>query len=238
MTTAQKDKKMLKATPVGPDKRGFEWLGCGYKGYEYYADTRSVVGSYSIFEMKNVKANYETIAHSEEHWTTGESKSKYYDKLFANFELSGTYEMFSASVTASFDKSLLLNYECDFGSKTRVAQLYRLTVPDDVPLDETFSRDLNSLDPDKLFDKYGTHVLRSFIVGGRFQYWSYSEKSSQEQNFNFKAALDAGFDKVFKAKGGGGSESNQEEKNVISRGQYDNWGAMWLKGLISSGLPG
>jgi hypothetical protein len=238
MATAQKDKKLVRATPVGPDKRGFEWLGCGYKGYEYYADTRSVVGTHSIFDMKKLKANYETIAHSEEHSTTGDNKSKYYSKLFANLELGGTYEMFSASVTTSFDKSLLLNYESDFGSKTRVAQLYRLSVPDDAPLDETFSSDLNSMDPDKLFDKYGTHVLRSFIVGGRFQYWSYSEKSSQEQNFNFKVALDAGFDKVFKAKGGGGSELSQEEKNVISRGQYDNWGGDVVEGTYQQWFAG
>ena len=238
MTTAQTDKGLVAAIPVGPEKRGFEWLGYGYKGYEYYADTRSVVGNNSIFDMKNGKANYETIAHSEEHWTTGESKSKYYNKLFSNLELGGTYEMFSAGVTANFDKSLLMNYEYDFGSKTRVAQLYRLTVPDDAPLDETFSRELNSMDPDKLFNKYGTHVLRSFIVGGRFEYWSYSEKNCQEESFNFKAALDAGFDKVFKAKGGGGSESNQEEKHVINRGQYSNWGGDVVEGTYQQWFAG
>lgn len=238
MKTAQTDKTLVGAIPVGPEKRGFEWLGYGYKGYEYYADTRSVVGGHSIFDMKNTKANCETIDYSEDYTKTASSKSSYYNKLFANLELGGTYEMFTASVTANFDQSLLRNYEYDFGSKSRVRQLYRLTVPDDTPLNETFSKDLHSMDPDKLFSRYGTHALRSFIVGGRFEYWSYTEKKSREEKFNFSAALDAGFDKVFKAKGGGGSDSTQEEKEVISRGKFSNWGGDVVEGTYQQWFAG
>ena len=146
--------------------------------------------------------------------------------------------MFTASVTSNFDATLLQNYENEFGTKSRVRQLYRLTVPDDTPLDETFRQDLYSIEPDELFTKYGTHVLKSFVVGGRFEYMSYVEKQTNEEKFNFKASIDAGFENVFTAKGGGGSENTEAEKKVMANAKYNVWGGETVEGTFQQWFSG
>ena len=74
IATAQTDKR-LGAIPVGPEKHGFEWLGYGYKAYEFYADTRSIRSDNPIFNMNNVKANYQEINFTMERSAEGATKS-------------------------------------------------------------------------------------------------------------------------------------------------------------------
>ena len=71
-------------------------------------------------------------------------------------------------------------------------------------LTENFKQDVISLEPEELFEKYGTHFLRSVVLGGRLELNASIEADSNEDLnkavANFKTTLDGTLEQDSKAK--------------------------------------
>jgi hypothetical protein len=233
---SKKTEGLLGAT-AGKEKRGFDWLGFGYKGYQYYAALESKT-PYAVYDMSKLEALFDDVNESTLDVCTDTNKTEYYKKRFADVKATGNYELYSATVTANFDNSTLTNYNATIGTGMRIRKNYRLTIPDGAPLDETFSKEIKEMQPEKFYEKYGTHVLRSFIVGGRYEASSYVDDSREEDKSSVKASLEGGLKMVFNVSAGGGGEDRNIEQSVKDRATIKCYGGgmekdyeTWFKNL-------
>jgi len=69
------------------EKRGTEWLGKGYRGYNNYADSKSVT-PYSIYDMTGLSALVSEVPGKEVQIYTGTSNNQYYTNRFAKINAS------------------------------------------------------------------------------------------------------------------------------------------------------
>lgn len=219
----QQQPTVLSTDTAGPETPGFEWLGHGYKGYQCYADLESKT-PYPVYDMSNVQALFDDINKGSYETYEATSKSEYYNQRFAKLKATGNYEMYSATVTANFEESTLRSCNVTIGTAVRIQKNYLLTVPDNTPLDKSFVSDLLKLTPEKLFDKYGTHVLKSFIVGARYEASSYLEDDKTENKSKAAASLSGGLKLVFNMDVDGGSENKEAEQTVKGRAVIKSYG--------------
>ena len=149
------------------------YLGRGYKGYESYASASSM--TLPLFDLKSGRVDdYVDLLRSttyESEVITGKSMQEYIKKLSANAGIEVGYA-FLAEIKSRFgmDSDEIRKRTNEYISYDMNNTLYRITLKGNAPLSEQFQEDLNSLDATTLFDKYGTHYIRSTWIGGRISY--------------------------------------------------------------------
>jgi hypothetical protein len=149
---------------------GFEWLGFGYKGYELYAALESKT-DYPIYDMDKVEVevSYKDLIPSEIINYSEKSIVVYNQSRFSKLEKGRNNLLFSATPVINFNGFKKSTNATSLITGIRVIRAYRLTVPKNAPLNTTFRVDLNTMNSFELYEKYGTHVLNSFIVGARYE---------------------------------------------------------------------
>jgi len=190
-----------------------EYLGKGYRGFQYYANPESC--TFSLFDLAGEKnVDIHQTPSWEGRFASGENKTEFYDEFFAKASVSGVYDGFSGEITSNFTKAALKNRAHSFATANIAQTYYRLTVLDSARLKEDVLKDLMNMEPVALFDKYGTHYLKSIYIGGRISFSSFVDRSKVTENFNIEAAVNASYAEVVKGSASGGSVAKSDIEQV------------------------
>lgn len=123
---------------------------------------------------------------------SGSNYTEFSNALAVKAGLDGSYGFFSGSIQSNFDLSKASSYHLDFARVTDQYDEWVLSLPDTGTdefkqlLTADFKADINdsTLAPATLFGKYGTHILRSIIVGARADYSVSTEITNSSQKWD------------------------------------------------------
>lgn len=242
---------------------GVHYLGCTYDIYGYYARANSVNTSQRLFVLPDTDTDIavsgdeysypkEAIStpvllyETDEKTSSHESTEELYTEMSVSANLSGSYGLFSAEVSAKYSESYTGSSYFYHVDKSGYVNSYKLTLDLDYMLDhldEDFEADLNDTAKDSqgnvkvdtngnveyvmsagaLVAKYGTHFLYEAIFGGR---WSYSQSVSK---FSYSSSQEAEVqvDANYSTYSGSISASNQTDK---SQSSHQSNGEFWCIG--------
>jgi len=243
---------------------GLDVLGYGYDIFGSYADQKSKK-RYCLFEFSNYRETpigsyrysvpqyvfLENISHHIVKTVSGESIRDYARSLSTAAGLEVDAKVFSASVDATFDQSTVGTEQkfyytyMDANTKWRISFDERNLSSLKNILDPQFKNDLATMDPDRLFELYGTHYIASAYLGGRADYTTETTISSETNTTELSLALEAKY-KVVSANASMSKKDEQTLSKVQTKSklsvvggnsQYanniNNWEAykLWADGI-------
>jgi hypothetical protein len=136
-----------------------------------------------------------------------------------SISMSASYgAFFTASVTTNFSRDKYTSYDYAFCTIERCIRFWRLTLPfTDIEKLRTLMLseardDIDTMDPEILFEKYGTHLTTEVVVGARADYNCEVEKN--ESTENIKTKISACAEASFKAFTGSGEYSGEWETDI------------------------
>ena len=180
-----------------------EFLGKGYQGWEYYADPRSVLrplfdlSDLSVVEVQDAPSFDGTFVY-------GESRRSYFKQLSASIALAGAYEGFSGEVSGAFSNDVLNSSRNVYATNNAVQAYHRLTLKDTAQLLPEVAQAIATAAPNTLFDTYGTHYLRSVLIGARVSFSSHVNSTRVSSNFQMSTAVKAAYLNLVKGEASGG----------------------------------
>ena len=200
-----------------------DFLGKGYKGYQFYANPKSCtkplfdVSDHSVVEIQKAPSY-------KGRFISGETRSEFYDAFSANISVAGSYDGFSGEITSNFNKSVLSNRSHSFITSHITQTYYRLTLSDTASLLPAVEKDLQTLEPKKLFNRYGTHYLKSIYIGGRISFSSYMDRTKIKQSYDLKATVDAAYLKLVKGSASAETVNKSAFDQIVSNKEIDVMG--------------
>lgn len=181
----------------------YKYLGMGYDASgEYAVDSyvRNPVLDIDELMNKGYLADVININSTDERYIYGRTFEEYQKNLSVTAGISANYLGFSASVSTSFSSTSLSSQENEFSSFRHITEkqsykiLANLTAAD---LKECVigrvQEDIDSMDPENLFLKYGTHVVTGFVLGGSLDYSMSADVSVMSSSIDWSIATSAGF---------------------------------------------
>ncbi len=245
---------------------GLDVLGYGYDIFGNYADQKSKK-RYCLFQFSNYRnvpigsfqysvpqyVILENISHHIVKTVSGESIRDYARSLSAAAGLEVDAKVFSASVDATFDQSTTGTEQryfftyMDANTKWRISFDERNLQSLKNILDPQFKKDLASMEPNRLFELYGTHYIASAYLGGRADYKTETIITSETNIQELSLALTAQY-KVVSANAKMSTKDEQTLRGVQTKSkltvvggnsQYanniNNWEAykLWADGIES-----
>jgi hypothetical protein len=194
------------------------------------------------------------IEKSTFHTVEGKTISEYLNNFKLNTNISGNYKVFSGSLSANFETTQYKKATNSFATVQSLINKYLLQIKkeynaDDLKkyLTEKFIADINdqSLSSSDIFATYGTHCMRSIIVGGRLDFNISANESKVSSSTTIGAHARAAFKTMFSKvsleinmvneKEQKEFESHMEKKlevyggasqygqMIINEGNYDEW---------------
>ncbi|MPW24203.1 hypothetical protein GC105_00115 [Alkalibaculum sp. M08DMB] len=151
----------------------------------------------------------------------GSSVSEYSKQLSVKLNLSADYPMFSGSVSGEYDLNQTKKENTYFiksmSGYIKSSDFINNSVNLKTILDDTFKKDLNSnMEPKKLFEKYGTHLLTEALMGARCTYnYTYTSSSSQK-----KSEILAKVDTTYSYISGSASDDQKKEATEFLSNTY------------------
>lgn len=192
-----------------------EFLGRGYRGYEFYADPRSI--SLPLFDLPDEKdVNIQDGTEWDGRFASGETKTEFYNEFFGAASVSGIYNGFSGEITSNFNKSTLKSRANSFATANITQTYYRLDLLDSAQLKKDVLNDLLNMEPVALFDKYGTHYLKSIYIGGKISYSSFVDRTKISEGFKLEATVKASYAEVVTGSASGGGVDKKDIEQVTS----------------------
>ena len=184
------------------------WVGRGYDATGKYADTDSVRRE-PIFDIRQDAEGNLIMMSGEESFPIvvdnntvtdfdeikGKSLSEYQSDFSNKLKISGSYKLFSASLSVNFGISENNSTAKEFLTISHWVQTQTYTLPDEVkplvrPEAQTF---INEANPREVFRKFGTHFIWQANTGGRVDFNFIQNNSSSQRDFNFQAVASAAF---------------------------------------------
>ncbi len=172
-------------------------MGKGYRAELDYADIGDV--SLPLFDPEKLAecTNIQLTGTYDESIVEGSTIKDYSSKLSASVGVSGSAGMFSASVSTSFNSEAYESSENSFYTLKKVYHYYRLDLDmERATLLPQVKADIDNMPPNQLFDKYGTHYVKSAFIGARVVLNTYINKSEYSNATNFSASLKASYGAV------------------------------------------
>ncbi|KAF9030960.1 hypothetical protein BDZ89DRAFT_1132088 [Hymenopellis radicata] len=151
--------------------------------------------NYSIPEIANFSRN----TTSDYRASYGKTMSEYTQSLSFHAGFEASFPGFSASASADYSESQRENLSNAFTRVTYAVTHYNLSLPPTSYiksyLKPWFVDDLDNKDPIEFFREYGTHLLRSLVVGGRalFLYSTDTRSYSSELSLEAAAKISASY---------------------------------------------
>jgi len=194
---------------------GLDILGYGYDVFGNYAD-QSSKKRYNLFTFSNFKntpigsdqysvPEYVILENISKHMVTtvsGESIREYAQSQASSVGLSVDALFFSGSINSSYSSSssgserrFYYTYR-DANTKWRISFDERNLSSLKNILDPAFKRDLQTMDPAKLFATYGTHYIASAYLGGRADYNSVTTITQNTKTSAIAVAVEAEYHAV------------------------------------------
>ncbi|WP_424100546.1 MAC/perforin domain-containing protein [Moorena producens] len=225
--------------PIADNLTGIDYLGCIYDIYGYYARANSVDTSKRLFSLPDADTEITVygnqysypkdaigtpvlLSEARQITSSSESTEDLYTQMSVSANLSGSYGLFSAEVSAKYSKSYTSSSYFYHAEELGYVNSYKLTLDLDYALnnlDQEFKDDLYTMDAQELVAKYGTHFLYEAVFGGR---WSYSQSvskfsysSSQEAEVEVKANYSN-----YSGSVSASSDTDKSQSNNQSNGQF------------------
>ena len=211
----------------------YDFIGRGYNAItgEYFCYCTGLK-DYILEFSSDFKPVVESVNSSDTTFTSGQTLSSYKTDFNQKVGVEGGYAGFSASVDVDFGKTESFSEETSFASAYSMNKKEREYIENskrNIPLikkhlKEDFQKDLNdsSVNPEKLFATYGTHVLLDTYLGGRFAvnytYKNYSRESSEKISVAVKANYEGAFKVGGSSETGFGEESSMTNENTSISG--------------------
>lgn len=184
-------------------------IGKGYNVFGEFANNKSVQ-RYKLFDFSKVSTIENDLGQKtpelvyvesfSEHLIKtidGSSISEYSNKFSQDFGLGAQAFFFKASFDVQFKnasqqtESLFYYTYMDINTKWRVSLDMRNMEKIISCLDQQFKTDLETMEPKKLFELYGTHFVSSAYLGGRVDYSTTSQLTEDISMAELKGALSA-----------------------------------------------
>lgn len=239
---------------VGEEVAGLEYLGKGFdvitgEFADPYSVKHSVLNMNKIIESKRV---FKTDGRGSEHrFNEGKSLYSYSNEMAKKVGVSGGYLYFGGSITESFGSQTYTETNSRYATLVSDVSQYKIEFDDGHLhvfdyLDPIFEADIKNpeMSPEEIFNRYGTHVIRSVKMGGRLDYNVQANSSYNSGSNTFESEVKASFNMAFASAGASHSTSQKETttsfnencdisikaypdylgSNTITPSQYAAWG--------------
>jgi hypothetical protein len=207
---------------------GFEVIGKSYNVFGEYANAKSI-GDYDLFDFSKMSFKTNAYNHSvpklvrikdvSNHvvqTVEGSSKKEYINSLSESTGLGIDAFFFKASIDHQLDKTttntsdyLYYTY-MDINTKWKISLDTRNIDTLISYLDLQFKSDLETMDPESLFELYGTHFIGSAYLGGRIDYSTTTQLDENVTIEETKLAIDAKYKSI-----NGGYESDENNTEIV-----------------------
>lgn len=113
------------------------------------------------------------ISQAQDEIVAGESRTSYVKSLNSVTKISGNYGFFEGSLETDFSSEQNETTDNAFSTVRYVSKFWRMSIPSEIDrrfITPNFLKDLEgpaALAPNDFFERYGTHYVASFTVGGR-----------------------------------------------------------------------
>jgi hypothetical protein len=118
-------------------------------------------------------------------------------ELATRAKLSGSYGFFAGEVSASFSESVRSSSEFHFVQESDRLLVYLLRLSfegsDRAALIERARTDIDGLDPQRLYEAYGTHYLRTLFIGAKASYNCATNTTSYKSQMSVAAAAELSY---------------------------------------------
>jgi len=209
---------------------GFDIVGKGYDVFGEFANNKSIE-RYKIFDFSKIEVKKNEYGHTIPKLITienisdhiinsveGSSIKEYISNLSNKAGLSANAFFFKASINNQFDlkststSNVFFYTYMDINTKWRINLDIRNIDTLINYLDNQFKIDIATLSPEKFFDRYGTHYIASAYLGGRIDYSSISELTSNITTQEIKTAINAKY-KILS----GNINNNNDNNSTLSQ---------------------
>ena len=172
--------------------RGYNVITGGYADSEGHSLSKLFILDIDKL-LKDGQIGLVNVSNSSENNYYEKSISKYSQKRAVEVNVSGSYMFFKAGINASYSSSIQGEYGRSFASLSYYAPQYILYINPKVDISKyihpNYKKDVEGacLDTkkfDQLIKDYGTHLVRSVIIGGRIDHsvtWSSQYQITDEQ---------------------------------------------------------
>ncbi|GEM_PF-3881883 len=201
----------------------YKHLGRGYDTKGKYAEESGVKASVldcDLLADGNHIADILNPNSTDESISSGKTRSEFENSYSAKVGVSGSYQLFTASVEANFSLKALGTEEYSFATlrsmtKKQILKIYDNETAADLKscVSEGFTNDLKTLDAKALVSKYGTHVITGFSLGGVLEYSMAADASESSTEINWGTAVKAGFEQ--EGVGGASAEASYDQLNSV-----------------------
>jgi hypothetical protein len=189
---------------------GSALLGRGYDVFGDFAnpnDVKTALIDLNQYRKVTVNGSHYKLPEGAEYkqldekafiaWS-GASIGAYLDQRMETAGLTAPEPYFNKAASAYFDESEYRLDEYDFVGVESEVRLWKVSLPFDAaqvrPLLSAEARaDLSNLAPAQLFEKYGTHLLAEYVVGGRVGYYTAAEKELAASGMDIAAVAEHSF---------------------------------------------
>lgn len=207
----------------------FLHLGKGYDVSGKYAeeayvkakvlDTDKLVAGDHIADLLTPNQTVEEVV-------TGKTREEYVENYTVSAGVEGQYAGFTASVETNFSEKALGTQEYSYATlrhmtKKQILKIYENETAADLKdcVSDIFTDDVNKAAGSSglaaaaklLVDKYGTHVITGFALGGSLEYSMAADASTCETETNWSLAVKAGFEQE-----GVGSASTSDAVSALN----------------------
>lgn len=189
---------------------GVEAIGAGYNIFGRYASADSI--TVQLFDWQNLptksvifKPDYvipemvDAQQSDEANYTnvSGKSISKFQKDFSTKVKVSGSYNLFSGSISHEYSTSSVKNAENEFIRIQQSLSVWslRLAYTDKLRnyLKENIRNYIDNADFDDIFDRYGSHFLVGIVMGGSAIISYAIKKSSMDQSSSTEFAAEASY---------------------------------------------
>jgi hypothetical protein len=198
---------------------GIEWMGAGYQIFQTYGDYNSV--TVNIFDWPANTGQWETITINGKTYKypsqlqvrsveitdistiSGNSISEYQSSLGQDTSVTGSYNLFSASIDVDFNQNELTKSQNAFSRVQGNIVLWEIGFAPGMAsranANANFLKELdaaaagNDSDRDQLFNKYGSHFTTGIRMGGRAVYSSATNKLQVDRQWSLSVTAEASY---------------------------------------------
>ena len=207
--------------------KAYQNLGSGYDVFENYADVIKVKGHIldllalhndHLLEKKLIeKGTFQTVE--------GRHVEEYLHNFSSRTNVSGSYGFFSGSLSVNYEKSQYSSLTNSFATvqsliNKQLFQIKKEYNTEDLKeyLLDKFEEDINdpNLSSDDIFSTYGTHCMRSIIVGGRLDFSVTANQKYVQTGYTIGAHARAAFKSMFGSASIESDLENSEEQSTFN----------------------
>jgi hypothetical protein len=158
---------------------------------------RKVIVNGSSYKLPQ-KAEYKQLDEKAFIAWSGPSMGAYLARRMETAGLTAPEPYFAKAASAYFGESEYRLNQYDFVGVESEVRLWKISLPFDAaqvrPLLSAEARsDLSNLAPAQLFEKYGTHLLAEYVVGGRVGYYTAVDKQLAANGMDIAAVAEHSF---------------------------------------------